>query len=567
MPATEPRTGTKPHGSSRDGPPRRWRETGLAGLSYVLVFGAFNLQWIVAAADQLPISHQRLGSDTRLVVWIFRWVYTALTSDPTGILDAPINHPLPNQLTASDHFLTSQIVFAPIYAVTGNPLLGLNGVLLVAYPLAGLAMYCLLRAFGLGVASSWAAGLAFVLSNMATPVSVHHAQTLELFFPLVALTLLRLRETGATRWRIGFGLALVLGLLSSFYLAAMLLLSTAVWIHSEYRRPLPERNPFLARAGSALALGFGMLVVSALPYFGRSEVWIPSEATPVLEVVKQQSAVTVLSAYTLFGPLFLLAGLLGLVAATQPDLRRLVVLGATILGLAVAFGSGAMELLAALPLPGTLGQLADVPARFFRMFLRFLVLGSFGLALLIGAGFELLSRRLPTAVAVGMIALLVVPPLVGRGTATSADGLVALPSWDQKESEIYKRVAGIIAEHGDGPLLELPRFDAGRHLEAESMIGSFWHGQRLLLGHSGYVPPEREEINALVYQIPEDDALEEIIRRTGMRWLLVRAAAIPRGELVLFLDALKLSPYSAQSWWVSEGWFLFLIQPPEPPSG
>ena len=80
-----------------------------------------------------------LCHDAQLIVWILSWVAHALGHAPTTLLEANINHPAPAQLTGSDYFLSSQLLFAPLEIATGNAVLATNLTALATYCLAGLA--------------------------------------------------------------------------------------------------------------------------------------------------------------------------------------------------------------------------------------------------------------------------------------------------------------------------------------------------------------------------------------------------------------------------------------------
>ena len=90
----------------------------------------------------------------------------ALLHDPRAVVDAPINYPAPAQLTGSEHFAGLQVVFLPVWLLTRNPVLAINAVLFLAYPLAALAMNRLLAALGASRGVAWVAGLAYALGAL-----------------------------------------------------------------------------------------------------------------------------------------------------------------------------------------------------------------------------------------------------------------------------------------------------------------------------------------------------------------------------------------------------------------
>ena len=115
------------------------------------------------------------------------------------------NLALPAQLTGTEHFLSSQLVFFPVYRFTGSVVLGVNAVLLFAYPLAACAMNRLLASLGFRAGIAWPIGLVYALGPLQVPTSVHVLHVLAVYPPLVALALHRLREAPSRRHTAALG--------------------------------------------------------------------------------------------------------------------------------------------------------------------------------------------------------------------------------------------------------------------------------------------------------------------------------------------------------------------------
>src|SRR5262249_24914438 len=124
-----------------------WRSAMLRSLlGYTAVFALLtHAWWSTATYAVAPGTDPR---DARLIIWILGWVAHALAHAPASLFDAPIFHPAPGQLAGSEHFLSAQLVFGPIYWAGGNPVLAANVVALLSYPLAAIAMDRLLSAQG-----------------------------------------------------------------------------------------------------------------------------------------------------------------------------------------------------------------------------------------------------------------------------------------------------------------------------------------------------------------------------------------------------------------------------------
>lgn len=527
-------------------------------LSYVAVLGACTLPWLAQAADRIVQFAPGSRPDTRLHIWILWWVSHALTTEPSALFDAPINYPTPLQLTGSEHFLTDQLVFTPVFVLTGNPLLALNVVLLLSYPLAAFAMNRFLMALEMGAAAAWAGGLLFALGPLTTPPSTHLLHNLAFFLPLAALCLTRLREQPtATR---GFVLAAVflLGFLSAYYMAAMLLVGALVWGTSEAMRPLPDRARFVRLAFVAALVGVAMLGVLSLPYLDRGEVWDFESRREVANVRLQRIAAgaLLLGPQKLLGVWLAVPAALGLLALVEPKRRRLAGAGLALVAAGMFFTAGGLDLLERLSLPGALGELAALPGRFFRLTMRFMVLAGFGAAILATAFLDLAMRRLPRPFGFAIVAAIVLLLLADRGVAlfsTAVEPIDAL----SRDAETYRVVGRITAKEGPGPLLELPTRDRGRNLEAEAMVGSIWHRQPLITGHTGYLPPRRIEVNEKIRALPALAALDGLQETTGLRWILIRPpvdeiARKSRDDLVRTVVG---SPSGAHVWEI-EDWTL-----------
>src|SRR5262249_8985613 len=184
---------------------------------------------------------------------------------------APVSYPAPAQLAGTEHFLSSQIVFLPVYALTGNALLGANVVALASYPLAAVSMQRLLLALGCAGATAWVGGLVFALGPMRVPANLQLIQYLNLYLPMVALLILRLRERATLGAATALAAVFALGVFSSYYLAIMLGLLAGIWTLVELRRPEPHRARFLLLVAAATGAGMALLAIVSIPYFVRPE--------------------------------------------------------------------------------------------------------------------------------------------------------------------------------------------------------------------------------------------------------------------------------------------------------
>lgn len=107
---------------------------------------------------------QRLLSDdpdAHLGMWMLAWDVHAFTHQPFSIFDANTFYPQLRTLAYQDNLIGSALLVAPLLWLTGNPVLAMNGVSLLACVLCGLGAYVLARRVGLSEAASLLCGLIF----------------------------------------------------------------------------------------------------------------------------------------------------------------------------------------------------------------------------------------------------------------------------------------------------------------------------------------------------------------------------------------------------------------------
>ncbi len=495
--------------------------------SYAIVFCVLALPWLRVATHAAPSGYLPNPVDQRLVVWILAWVAHALVTDPLHILDANINYPAPRQLASIEHLASTQVVFAPVFWLTGNAVLGANVATLLSYPIAAVAMERLLLALGCGRAAAWAGGLIFALGPERVPGNFMVLKYANLYLPLVALTLTRLRQRATRRAAGAVTAAAVMAFLSSYYLAVMAVITMGVWGVFELLRPGRGRARFALLATAATGAALVLLIVVSLPYLARPEAsaeWTPPPPWAyLLQAVRHTKSIGYLPA--------VLAALGGMaIGARAEGARRAAARGLalTLLGHVLMFGPAQPLQGRLVPLP--FAVIAASPARFFRGAERFVVLLGFGTALLAAAAFEAVPRRFGRVARSVVIAAAVAGVLITRGP-----GLVG-PSFEEftpQSDPIYEAVRRAAAAEGPGPLLELPafsgiqaqpRFPHGTQVDA--MLGSTRHWLPLVSGCFGcYPPPHQALLMRALARLPAGDAVAELVDMTHLRWLLLRPPA------------------------------------------
>ena len=123
-----------------------------AVLTFVLMYPVSVRPGSVAPGD---------GPDTQLGVWMLAWDVHAFTHQPLRIFDANTFYPLPRTLAYQDNLIGSALIAAPVMWLTGNPILGLNVVSLVACVMCGLGGYMLGRRLGMSTPAALLCGFIF----------------------------------------------------------------------------------------------------------------------------------------------------------------------------------------------------------------------------------------------------------------------------------------------------------------------------------------------------------------------------------------------------------------------
>jgi hypothetical protein len=208
-----------------------------------------------------------LGPDTRLFLWTLGWDAHAFRTAPLAIFDANIFHPEPSTLAYSEHQIGSALIAAPLIWGTGNLVLAMNAVAILACFLSGWFAYYLGRQLGLSTTSSILVGAIFALSPPRFfRIGQLHLATGQ-WIPLCLALLHRYARGGTRRHLVGAAFAFFFQALSGGQSAAFLALSAAgllawLWIFGEVR---PEGSVWKDGA-AALALTLALNLPFLLPY-------------------------------------------------------------------------------------------------------------------------------------------------------------------------------------------------------------------------------------------------------------------------------------------------------------
>jgi hypothetical protein len=199
--------------------------------------------------------------DGQWSIWVVAWVAHALLTDPVHLFDANIFYPHTSTLAYAESNVVTGALAVPVYAATGNPYAAHNSVFLVAFVLAGVGAYLLVRHL---TRSRPAAAVAAVTFAFCPHVFSHTAHIHLLMTGGLPFTLLALhRLVDLPTWRRALALAAALaltGLACGYYgvFAALLAAGGTVYYFAA-RRLWRSRAHYQAVVLAAVATGFLVL--------------------------------------------------------------------------------------------------------------------------------------------------------------------------------------------------------------------------------------------------------------------------------------------------------------------
>ena len=126
------------------------------GLLVFALYSALAVAWLSPLSLHLARYVYDPG-DSFLNAWVLAWNWHALFSNPLELFQANIFWPAANSLAISEHMIVQSLMAGPVLALTGNPILAHNLMLLLTFPLAGLGTYLLVTRL---TGSFWAGLLA-----------------------------------------------------------------------------------------------------------------------------------------------------------------------------------------------------------------------------------------------------------------------------------------------------------------------------------------------------------------------------------------------------------------------
>jgi hypothetical protein len=159
------------------------------------------------------------------IAWVSHQIGRVLTGDLSVLAhfwDANQLAPEPSTLALSDHFVAQTLPVAPVYWVTGNPILTLNLAYLLAFTLSGVGVYLLARELTGSAPAALVAGLILPFNEFMLRFELAHLQVISTgWMPLSLYALRRYFVTGSRGALAGAAACLVMSNLSAGYYLLM----------------------------------------------------------------------------------------------------------------------------------------------------------------------------------------------------------------------------------------------------------------------------------------------------------------------------------------------------------
>ncbi len=505
------------------------------------------MTWPLAAhvTTNLPDVQIACRFDAIFAAWTLAWETTALTTAPWTILDTNIFFPTTGTLFYGSTGFGALVLFAPVFLVSGNPILALNATFLGGAILTALSLHLVVVHW----TDRWLAGVVAGVAYLATrwvlwfwnPTAPQYAPLF--WLPLIIL----LASTPAPSFRRALWLAPLIALQSALdlvYVAPAVIVPIAVLALVRVVRPATRA------AGWRLAgaLGVALLLLSPLyagllavrldnPALREQTVWRVGDLPPTVPFPgiflhgTYPTAVPAAGLALVFVGAWLRRRRRTRGESTAPATPWRHAAYWTVAGLALStppmvqlWGTSGPTLLphgwlnAWVPIYGVLRS----PERLG-------VVALIGLCLLIGLGFaECLRgvtvpavRRLRSlALATAVLAAIHVEY---RGGMWAPDRMALPPSYALLAPPALDDATAAVLASGAGPVLELPvAADGvlpGRH--ARAMYRSIFHHRPLVNGYSSYWPAGFPERMAVASRLPDADALVTLRRETQLATIVV----------------------------------------------
>jgi hypothetical protein len=509
--------------------------------------------------------------DPLLVTWILAWDFHAFTTDPWNLFNANIFFPTRNTLALSEHLVGLLPLFAPVYALTENPILGYNVVVFLAFALSGIAMFFLVHRWTQHFWTAFLSGFLYAFAPLRFG-QIGHLHLLNFYGAPLALLFLD-RFLCSKRWRDLAGLAILYWwqVLCSVYLGWFV--TIALILYALYYALLIDRSllrhSIIAKSGTFAALSLLILLPFHLPYYEARQQWGFSRSISECVPFSADALLSYLAVSSSMNDIYL--SLFRSASKLSPGPERAVFPGLVLALLAVlgSFPTSCFPLTARLkqvrqiyllllilsfilslgPYLIILAQNTGVPLPYLALYYlapgfqamrvpaRFAFLCVLAASVLAAIGFMRAANFLSTRARFRKRAsssTQAVLALLGMTLFTVELGLKPLPLARVQTGDEVPEVYRWLAAERLGPIVELPIGvieDDFRY-----MYFSTYHWLPIVNGMSGFIPPTYHQLVQGLQTVPTKPVIE-FLHAIGVKGLVLHTDRLRRHEVLQWQQA------------------------------
>jgi hypothetical protein len=207
------------------------------------------------------------NGDGQLSIWNVAWVARTLPTDPLHVFDANIFYPQRGTLAYSESNLGAGALAIPVYWATRNPYAALNSVVLLAFALAFVSTYALVRYLTQDWRAAAIAGIWFAFCPIVFTRLAHIQLLMTAGLPLVMLAMHHVADRPTPRRGAALGAAMAAQALCCGYYGvfAILMVGFAAIVFASTRR-LWTSAPYWIAIATAAGISIVIVAPAFFPY-------------------------------------------------------------------------------------------------------------------------------------------------------------------------------------------------------------------------------------------------------------------------------------------------------------